>query len=81
MTHITNARRATVRAVLANSSQYDATTMVIRRDGIVTAIKDADKTFNGTETIRYNVAHIDDIVTADGSIREGYCNGFDGAAA
>ena len=72
MTKITNARRAAARTALANSSQYDAGTMVISRDGMVTAIKDADKTCNGPETIRYNVAHIDDMVTADGMIREGY---------
>jgi hypothetical protein len=72
MTKITTARRAAARTVLANSSQYDAETMVITREGMVTAIKDADKTYNAPETIRYDVAHIDDMVTADGAIREGY---------
>jgi len=72
MTKITTARRAAVRTILANSSEYDASTMVITREGMVTALKDADKTYNAPETIRYNVAHIDDMVTADGAIREGY---------
>lgn len=72
MLKITKTRREAARTVLANSREYDADTMIISRDGMVTALKDADKTYNGPETIRYNVAHIDDMVTADGAIREGY---------
>ena len=70
MTTITKARRAAAKTVLANSSQYDANTMIITRDGVVTALKDADKTYNAPETMRYAVAHIDDMVTADGAICE-----------
>ena len=72
MTRITNARREAALAVLTNSGRYDAATMVIGRDGWVSALKDADKTFGGPETVRCIVAHIDDMVTAGGAIREGY---------
>ncbi len=72
MTTITKARRAAARSILTNSREYDASTMVITRDGVVTALKDANKTYSAPETIRYAVAHIDDMVTADGAIREGF---------
>jgi len=72
MTAITKARRAAARTILTNSREYDASTMIIHRDGLVTALKDADKTYNAPETMRYAVAHIDDMVTADGAIREGF---------
>ena len=71
-TAITKARREATRTILANGNQYDAASMIIRRDGSVTALKDADKTFNAPETTRYLVAHIDDMVSVDGSIREGW---------
>lgn len=72
MTKITTARREAARTILANSNTYDADTMVITRGGMITALKDADKTGNGPETIRYYVAHIDDVVDTDGTIRGGF---------
>jgi hypothetical protein len=72
MTKITKARRNAARTILANSCQYDAATMIITRDGMVTAIKDADKTYNAPETTRHTVGWLDDMVAADGTIREGF---------
>jgi hypothetical protein len=37
MTPITKARRLAARTILVNSRQYDAATMIITRDGMVTA--------------------------------------------
>jgi hypothetical protein len=64
--------RAAVRQVLSNSREYDASTLRISRDGVVSALKDADKTFAGNDRRRYVVGHVDEIVDKDGSIREGY---------
>jgi hypothetical protein len=54
-----NETRVAIRAYLTGSAQYDATTMQINRDGIVSAKKDADKTFAGNDPIRYRVGHVD----------------------
>ena len=72
MTAITKARRVAAFTILDNSNEFNPETMVIHRDGYVSAIKDADKTFNGPETVRYVVGHINDMVNPDGVIREGY---------
>jgi len=72
MTKTTVARRSTVIAIIADSREYDATTVRIGRDGSISALKDADKTFAGHDARRYSVGHIDDMVTADGARREGY---------
>ena len=68
---ITKARRNAAHTVLVNSGVWDASTMHITRDGMVTAKKDADKT-NASENTRYNVASLDDLVTENGEIREGF---------
>ena len=45
MTRISKTKRATIRAYLAEHTDYDASTLRIVEDGlIVTARKDADKT-------------------------------------
>lgn len=72
MTKITKARRAAVVAIIKASREYDADTVRISRDGIVTALKDADKTFAGHDPRRWTVGHIDDLTYADGTIREGF---------
>lgn len=64
--------RAAIRTVLARSNEFDASTMRIARDGAVTALKDADKTFAGNDPVRYLVGHAQDMVRQDGSIHEGY---------
>ena len=70
--HISKSRRAAVRAILANSAEYDAATMQITRGGNVTARKDADKTQNPRDTARYIVAPIDELLNADGKTRGGF---------
>jgi hypothetical protein len=72
MTKITQTVRASIRTVLERSREFDATTMRIGADGVVTARKDADKTFAGNDPARYVVGHVDEMVAADGAIREGY---------
>jgi len=64
--------RFTVRSILADSREYDASTMRITRTGEVTALKDADKTFAGNDKTRYVVGHMADMVGPDGARREGY---------
>lgn len=66
-----NVRNA-LRAVLANSREYDPATMQVDRAGQVTARKDADKTFAGNDTVRYLVGLASEMVRQDGSIREGW---------
>lgn len=72
MTKITTAIRATIRSIIADSTEYDANTMRIGRDGEVTALKDADKTFAGNSGQRYLVGHVSDMVTPAGERREGF---------
>lgn len=72
MTSTTTAVRATIRTVLERSREWDAATMQIGADGVVSARKGADKTFAGNDPARYVVGHVADMVTADGAIREGY---------
>lgn len=61
MTKITKAVREVIKAYI-DGTDYDVDTLRIGRDGSVSAIKSADKTFNGPETIRYFVGHIDDLL-------------------
>ena len=77
---ITKARCDAARTILANSSVWDASTMKII-DGMVTARRDANKEYNNTEEqfrtfgakdARYNVASLDEMVTADGQIRPSF---------
>jgi hypothetical protein len=63
--------RNTVRAILADSREFDAATMRISRDGQVSARKDADKTFRA-DAGRYLVGNVRDMVAADGTRREGW---------
>ena len=67
---ITNAIRSAVRTIIADSREYDAETVRIGRDGTVTALKDADKTFAGNDPVRYLVGHVSDMVDVAGLRRE-----------
>jgi hypothetical protein len=71
MTKIRKIARDTVRQALTNSNEYDASSMRISLTGVVSARKDADKT-SKYDSMRYLVAHVDDIVTASGQLREGW---------
>lgn len=45
--------------------------MRIGRDGSVTGLKDADKTFAGNDPVRYLVGYVGDMVDPSGARREG----------
>lgn len=62
MTKITKSQRAQVVAYIASSTSYDARTVRITKDGMVTARKDADKTFAGHDPHRYNVGFADELL-------------------
>lgn len=61
MTSITRSQRAAIKRHL-DATDYDVGTIRIDAAGNVTALKDADKTYNGPETMRYLVGHADDIL-------------------
>lgn len=60
------ATRNTVRLILMRSGQWDHASMQIGRDGIVSAKKDANKTANPTDTVRYRIGHITDVIAEAG---------------
>jgi len=64
--------RNTILAIVADSREYDAGTVVIHKDGSVTARKDADKTATGNDSRRYLVGYVDEMVTAAGERRPGW---------
>jgi L-serine deaminase len=68
MIKITKTVRQNVRQLLADSASYDADTMIISRDGAVSALKDANKTYAGHDPVRYLVGHVADMVPQDGVI-------------
>lgn len=72
MTIITKTSRALIIKVIERSREYDASTVRISRNGEVSALKDADKTFAGNDSTRYFVGYVSDMVAPDGSIREGW---------
>ena len=64
MTKVPAAVRTQIRAIVDSSREYDASTMQIGQDGVVTARKDADKTAAGNDARRYIVGHINDLMAA-----------------
>ena len=69
---ITKAARTAIKAILREGNTYDAETLRIARDGAVTALQDADKTYAGYDPMRYLVGHVSDMVDAQGNRREGW---------
>lgn len=65
-------RRDAARTILDTSDIWDASTMRITANGMVTALRDANKTCAGSEDARYDVAPLDEMVTAEGLIRLGF---------
>ena len=57
---MTKTERAAIIAKIDASTNYDAATVIFHRDGRISAIKDADKTFNGPEKDRLLVGYIED---------------------
>ena len=72
MIKITTAVRSSLRGILERSSQYDASTMQVDRNGIVSARKDADKTFAGYDPLRHYVGRADEMVNQDGTVQESW---------
>ncbi len=64
MKPLTKAMRAHIVARIAEDSPYDASTVRIHQDGTISAILDADKTYNAPETTRALVGRVEDF--ADG---------------
>ena len=74
---ITKTVRATIRSIVADSRRFDADTIRISRDGLVTAEEDYDKTFGaprvgGFPAPRSVVGQVDDMVDAAGVRKQGY---------
>lgn len=61
MTRTAKTDRAAIVAYIAAHTVYDPTTVRIEGD-VVTAIKDADKTFNAPETVRESIGFVEDLL-------------------
>ncbi len=57
---ITKADRDAIIDYVTNHTQYDERTVRISKDGDVSAVLDADKTFNGPETVRVLLGRVDE---------------------
>ena len=57
---MTKTQRAAIIHMIDGNTQYDSSTVRISRDGYISAFLDADKIFNGPETIRLTVGQIAD---------------------
>jgi hypothetical protein len=64
MSKITKAQRAIIKTWIADETKYDAATVQITADGYVTAMLDADKTFNGPHTIRLLAGNVESMLAA-----------------
>lgn len=51
-------RRAAIIKTIDATTDYDASTVRIHRDGSISARKDANKTFK-PDTVRYLIGHVD----------------------
>lgn len=69
---VTKTVRTSIIKIVARSREYDARTIRISRNGEVSALKDADKTFAGNDPMRYLVGHVSEMIAPDGAIREGW---------
>ena len=66
MTKITTSVRSSVRQALTHND-YDVSTMRISRDGLVSALRDADKTFNAPETARIYIGDVSQVLADYGT--------------
>ena len=57
---MTRTKRAAIVEMIDAATSYDAATVQIHADGKISAIKDADKTFNGPHTDRLLVGWVSD---------------------
>lgn len=60
--NITQAQRDKILRYIDRNTDYDIRTVRIAANGDVTALKDADKTFNAPETERYLVGRVGDFL-------------------
>lgn len=60
---MTKSNRAKIIAYLANTVYDTSTVRASAATGMVTAIKDADKTFSAPETVRHNVGWLAELLT------------------
>lgn len=61
MTKITKSQRDHILSYIDRYTDYDFLTVQIAANGDVTALKDADKTHNAPETVRYLVGDASDL--------------------
>jgi len=61
---MTKTTRAAIIAMIDANTDYDVDTIKFHRDGSITALKDANKTFNGPETDRLLVCFVSDFANA-----------------
>lgn len=52
--------RKQIKAIIDCTTDFDVETIIFHRDGSISAIKDADKTFNAPETERLLVGYVND---------------------
>jgi hypothetical protein len=66
---MTKADRTTIVARIDAATDYDAATIRIHADGRITGILDANKTFNGPETMRALIGYVADWAADDYLLR------------
>ena len=57
---MTRKHKQAIKTWIAKNTMFDADTIRFHDDGTISAIMDADKTFNAPETVRLTVGFVDD---------------------
>lgn len=66
---MTKIERTAIIALIDAETDYDAATIRFHRDGMISGVKDADKTFNGPETVRLSIGHVSDFANGANPFR------------
>lgn len=66
---MTKTNRTAIIALIDASTDFDAATIKFHRDGTISGIKNADKTFNGPETDRILIGHVSDFANSANPFR------------
>ena len=61
--------RTAIIALIDANTQFEAASVCFHRDGTISALRDADKTFNAPETVRCQVGHLDDFANGANPFR------------
>lgn len=61
LTKVQEQERSLIKTYIARETRFDAETVVFHGDGTVSAVEDADKTFNGPHTDRLVVGGYDEL--------------------